>query len=107
MKFFIVLFVLLFFVLLVWVVDVQMGFNGNFVFDFVEVIIFVGELVYFVNNMFFFYNVIVEDYFELGYEVLVMMFGEEFDVVFFEVGDYIYWCGFYKGVGMVGIIYVE
>ena len=34
-----------------WAVDVQMGSNGNLVFDPAEVTISAGESVHFVNNM--------------------------------------------------------
>ena len=50
MKFFIALFASLFLALPAWAVDVQMGSNGNLVFDPAEVTISAGESVHFVNN---------------------------------------------------------
>ena len=69
-----------------WAVDVQMGSNGNLVFDPAEVTISAGESVHFVNNMLPPHNVIVEDRPDLGHEALAMMPGEEFDVAFPEQG---------------------
>ena len=71
-----------------WAVDVQMGSNGNLVFDPAEVTISAGDSVHFVNNMLPPHNVIVEDHPELGHEGLAMLPGEEFDVEFPEAGDY-------------------
>ena len=65
-----------------WAVDVQMGSNGNLVFDPEEVTISAGESVHFVNNMLPPHNVIVEDRPDLGHEALAMLPGEEFDVAF-------------------------
>ena len=53
-----------------WAVDVQMGSNGNLVFDPAEVTISAGESVHFVNNMLPPHNVIVEDRPDLGHEAL-------------------------------------
>ena len=56
-----------------WAVDVQMGSNGNLVFDPEEVTISAGESVHFVNNMLPPHNVIVEDRPDLGHEALAML----------------------------------
>ena len=58
-----------------WAVDVQMGSNGNLVFDPAEVTISAGESVHFVNNMLPPHNVIVEDRPDLGHESLAMLPG--------------------------------
>ena len=65
-----------------WAVDVQMGSNGNLIFDPSDVTISAGESVHFVNNMLPPHNVVVEDHPELSHEALAMMPGEEFDVTF-------------------------
>jgi len=88
-------------------VDVQMGSNGNLIFDPSDVTISAGESVHFVNNMLPPHNVVVEDHSELSHEALAMMPGEEFDVTFPGAGDYTYWCGPHKGAGMVGTIHVN
>ena len=90
-----------------YAVDVQMGSNGNLIFEPAEVTISAGESVHFVNNMLPPHNVIVEDHDELSHEALAMMPGEEFDVTFPEAGDYSYWCGPHKGAGMIGTVHVK
>ena len=72
-------------------VDVQMGSNGNLIFDPAEVTISAGETVHFVNNMLPPHNVIVEDRPDLAHESLAMLPGEEFDITFNDPGDYTYY----------------
>ena len=66
MKFLFALFATLFFALPAWAVDVQMGANGNLVFEPAEVSIAAGESVHFINNMLPPHNVVVEDHPELS-----------------------------------------
>ena len=87
--------------------DVQMGYDGNLVFEPSEVTISAGESVHFVNNMLPPHNVVVEDHPEISHEGLAMMPGEEFDVTFPDTGDYTFWCGPHKGAGMIGHIHVQ
>ena len=70
MKFLLALFATLFFALPAWAVDVQMGANGNLVFEPAEVSINAGESVHFINNMLPPHNVIVENHDELSHEAL-------------------------------------
>jgi|TARA_B100000073_G_C23429570_1_gene450649 plastocyanin len=107
MKFFFALLATLFFSAPAWAVDVQMGYDGNLVFEPAEVSISAGESVHFVNNMLPPHNVVVEDHPEISHEGLAMMPGEEFDVTFSEAGDYTYWCGPHKGAGMIGTVHVS
>ena len=88
-------------------VDVQMGYDGNLVFEPAEITISAGESVHFVNNMLPPHNVIVEDHDELSHDALALMPGEEFDVTFAEAGDYTYWCAPHKGAGMIGTVHVN
>ena len=91
-----------------WAVDVQMGSNGNLVFDPAEVTISAGESVHFVNNMLPPHNVDCGGSSMIsGHESLAMLPGEEFDVVFNDPGDYTYWCAPHKGAGMIGTVHVE
>ena len=90
MKLLFTLFASLFLALPAWAVDVQMGYDGNLVFEPAEITIAAGESVHFVNNMLPPHNVIVEDHPEMGHEGLAMLPGEEFDVAFPEAGDYTY-----------------
>ena len=87
--------------------DVQMGFDGNLVFEPSEITINAGESVHFVNNMLPPHNVIVENRDDLSHDALAMMPGEEFDVTFPEAGDFNFWCGPHKGAGMTGVVHVQ
>ena len=107
MKFFFALLATLFLAAPVWAVDVQMGYDGNLIFEPADVTISAGETVHFVNNMLPPHNVIVEDRPDLAHESLAMLPGEEFDITFTEVGDYTYWCAPHKGAGMIGTVHVE
>ena len=62
MKFLFALLATLFFAAPAWAVDVQMGSNGNLVFDPAEVTISAGESVHFVNNMLPPHNVVAVSY---------------------------------------------
>ena len=88
MKFLIAFFASIFLAAPAFAVDVQMGYDGNLVFEPAEITISAGESVHYVNNMLPPYNVIIEDHPELGHEALETMPGEEFDVAFPEAGEY-------------------
>jgi len=107
MKFLLALFVTLFFALPAWAVDVQMGANGNLVFEPSEISISAGESVHFVNNMLPPHNVVVEDHPELSHEGLAFAPGESFDIAFPDAGDYTFWCAPHKGAGMIGTVHVS
>ena len=107
MKFLLALFATLFFALPAWAVDVQMGSNGNLVFEPSEISISAGESVHFVNNMLPPHNVVVEDHPELSHEGLAFAPGETFDIAFTEPGDYTFWCAPHKGAGMIGHVHVS
>ena len=107
MKFFFALLATLFFSAPAWAVDVQMGYDGNLIFEPSDVTISAGESVHFVNNMLPPHNVIVEGRPDLAHESLAMLPGEEFDITFNDPGDYTYWCAPHKGAGMIGTVHVE
>jgi len=90
-----------------YALDIQMGSNGNLIFDPADVTISAGESVHFVNNMLPPHNVVVEDHPELSHEALAMMPGEEFDITFPDSGDYTFWCAPHKGAGMIGNVHVQ
>ena len=100
MKFIFAFFATLFLALPAWAVDVQMGANGNLVFD-------PAEVTHFVNNMLPPHNVIVEGRPDLAHESLAMLPGEEFEITFSDAGDYTYWCAPHKGAGMIGTVHVQ
>ena len=91
----------------VFAVDVQMGYDGNLVFEPSEVTISAGESVHFVNNMLPPHNVVVDGHKELTHDALAMMPGEEFDIAFPEPGDYDFYCGPHQGAGMTGVVHVQ
>ena len=76
--------------------DVQMGYDGNLVFEPSEITINAGESVHFVNNMLPPHNVVVEGHDEAFSRSISNDAGEEFDVAFPESGDYTFWCGLIK-----------
>ena len=107
MKFFFALLATLFFSAPALAVDVQMGYDGNLIFEPSDVTISAGDSVHFVNNMLPPHNVIVEGRPDLAHESLAMLPGEEFDITFNDPGDYTYWCAPHKGAGMIGTVHVE
>ena len=68
MRFIFALIATVFFAAPAWAVDVQMGSNGNLVFDPAEVTISAGDSVHFVNNMLPPHNVIGGRSSRLGHE---------------------------------------
>ena len=106
MKYFLAFIASLFLAAPAFAVDVQMGYDGNLVFEPAEVTISVGESVHFVNNMLPPHNVIVEGRPDMAHESLAMLPGEEFDIDFSQAGDYNYWCAPHKGAGMIGTVHV-
>ena len=76
MKFFFALLATLFLAAPAWAVDVQMGYDGNLIFEPADVTISAGETVHFVNNMLPPHNVIVEDRPDLAHESLAMLPGD-------------------------------
>jgi len=87
--------------------DVQMGFNGNLVFEPNELTISAGDTVHFVNDMLPPHNIIVESRPDLSRESLMFNPGESQDIVFADAGDYEFFCGPHQGAGMTGVIHVE
>jgi len=107
MKFLFALLATILFAAPAWAVDVQMGANGNLIFEPSEVTISAGESVHFVNNMLPPHNVVVEDHPELSHTGLAFAPGETFDITFPNAGDYTFWCDPHKGAGMIGTIHVS
>ena len=107
MKFLFALLATILFAAPAWAVDVQMGANGNLIFEPSEVTISAGESVHFVNNMLPPHNVVVEDHPELSHTGLAFAPGETFDITFPDAGDYTFWCDPHKGAGMIGTIDVS
>tara|TARA_B100001094_G_scaffold131019_1_gene126834 strand:+ start:150 stop:524 length:375 start_codon:yes stop_codon:yes gene_type:complete len=107
MKFIFALIATIFFAAPVWAVDVQMGSNGNLIFEPSDVTIDAGDTIHFVNNMLPPHNIIVEGRADLSRESLMFNPGESQDILFADAGDYSFFCGPHQGAGMVGTVHVN
>ena len=87
--------------------EIQMGYNGNLVFEPNEVTVNAGETVTFVNNSLPPHNMQVADHPELSHGDLAFTAGESFDVTFPDAGDYNIQCDPHAGAGMKGVIHVS
>lgn len=107
MKAFFAFLAVMFLALPAWAVDVQMGNNGQLVFEPSEISISAGDSIHFVNNVLPPHNVIVDGHPELSHSGLLFAPGESFDISFDTPGDYTFWCDPHKGAGMTGTIHVS
>ena len=87
--------------------EIQMGYDGNLVFEPSELTVNAGETVTFVNNALPPHNVIFAGHDELSHPDLAFMGGEQFPVTFTDPGDYEFQCDPHAGAGMKGVIHVE
>ena len=90
-----------------YAVDIQMGYEGNLVFEPSEVSVAAGDTVTFINNALPPHNIIVDGRADLSRESLMFSPGETQEIVFAESGDYNFKCAPHEGAGMKGIIHVE
>ena len=107
MKLLITAFITLFLALPVWAVEVQMGYNGNLVFEHNEVTINAGDTVTFINNALPPHNIIVDGRADLSRESLMFSPGETQEIVFADAGDFNFKCAPHEGAGMKGVIHVK
>ena len=87
--------------------DIQMGYEGNLVFEPSELTVNAGDTVTFVNNALPPHNMQVADHPELSHGDLAFTAGESFDVTFPDAGDYNIQCDPHAGAGMKGVIHVS
>ena len=92
---------------LAYAAEIQMGSNGNLVFDPAELTIAAGDTVTIVNGDLPPHNFVVADHPELSHSDLAFVGGETFDVTFTDAGDYEFQCEPHAGAGMKGVIHVE
>jgi len=90
-----------------YAVEIQMGYNGNLVFEPNEVTIDAGETVTFVNNALPPHNIIVDGRADLSRESLMFSPGETQEIVFADAGDFNFKCAPHEGAGMKGVIHVQ
>ena len=87
--------------------EIQMGSNGNLVFDPSELTVAAGDTVTFVNGDLPPHNIVFLDHEEVSHPDLAFMSGEQFPVTFTEPGEYEFQCEPHAGAGMKGVIHVE
>ena len=87
--------------------EIQMGYNGNLVFEPNEVTIDAGETVTFVNNALPPHNIIFDKFASLSRESLMFSPGETQEIKFATAGDYNFKCAPHAGAGMKGVIHVQ
>ena len=87
--------------------DIQMGYEGNLVFEPNEVTVNAGETVTFVNNALPPHNIIVDGRADLSRESLMFSPGETQEIVFADAGDFNFKCAPHEGAGMKGVIHVQ
>ena len=87
--------------------EIQMGSNGNLVFDPAELTIAAGDTVTIVNGDLPPHNFVVADHPALSHSDLSFVGGESFDVTFTDAGDYEFQCEPHAGAGMKGVIHVS
>ena len=86
---------------------IQMGANGNLIFEPNEVTVSVGDTVTFTNGDLPPHNVVFLLHDELSHSDLSFMSGEQFPVTFTEAGDYEFQCEPHAGAGMKGVVHVQ
>jgi len=87
--------------------EIQMGYNGNLVFEPNEVTVNAGDTVTFVNNALPPHNIIVDGRADLSRESLMFSPGETQEIVFADAGDFNFKCAPHEGAGMKGVIHVN
>ena len=87
--------------------EIQMGYNGNLVFEPNEVTVNAGDTVTFVNNALPPHNIIVDGRADLSRESLMFSPGETQEIVFADAGDFNFKCAPHEGAGMKGVIHVK
>ena len=86
---------------------IQMGANGNLIFEPNEVTVSVGDTVTFINNALPPHNIVVDGRPDLSRESLMFSPGETQEIVFADKGDFNFSCAPHAGAGMKGVVHVE
>ena len=87
--------------------DIQMGANGNLIFEPNEVTISTGESVTFTNGDLPPHNMVFNEHPELSHPDLAFTAGETFTVTLDTPGEYEFQCEPHAGAGMKGVIHVK
>ena len=86
---------------------IQMGANGNLIFEPNELTVSAGDTVTFVNGDLPPHNVVFLDHEELSHPDLAFAPGESWEETFSTAGTYDYYCEPHRGAGMVGKVIVN
>ena len=87
--------------------EIQMGYEGNLVFEPNEVFINAGDTIKFVNNALPPHNIMVDNRPDLSRESLMFSPGETQEITFADAGDFDFFCAPHAGAGMKGVIHVS
>ena len=87
--------------------EIQMGYEGNLVFEPNEVFINAGDTIKFVNNALPPHNIMVDNRPDLSRESLMFSPGETQEITFADAGDFDFFCAPHAGAGMKGVIHVK
>ncbi len=87
--------------------EIQMGYEGNLVFEPNEVTVNAGDTITFVNNALPPHNIIVDGRADLSRESLMFSPGETQEITFADVGDFNFKCAPHEGAGMKGVVHVK
>ena len=87
--------------------EIQMGYEGNLVFEPNEVTVNAGDTVTFVNNALPPHNIMVDNRPDLSRESLLFSPGETQEITFADAGDYDFFCAPHAGAGMKGVVHVK
>ena len=87
--------------------EIQMGYEGNLVFEPNELTVNAGDTVTFVNNALPPHNIIVDGRSDLSRESLMFIPVETQENVFAYKRDFNFKCAPHEGAGMKGVIHVE
>ena len=87
--------------------EIQMGYEGNLVFEPNELTVNAGDTVTFINNALPPHNIIVDGRADLSRESLMFSPGETQEIVFADAGDFNFKCAPHEGAGMKGVVHVK
>ena len=91
-----------------WAAEIQMGSDGNLVFNPSDVTINSGESITFVNNDLPPHNIVfINGHDELSQPDLNLIKGDKVEITFSEPGEYEFQCEPHAGAGMKGVIHVK
>ncbi len=107
MRLLITLFALLFISIPAYAADIQMGSNGNLIFEPNELTVSAGDSVTFINGDLPPHNLVFNEHPEISHPDLLFTGGESFTVTFDKAGEYEFKFEHHDGAGMKGVVHVS